>query len=102
MSVLTLPCRVALRLGACLVSLSGPGLVLLPPAAAGEMVVIESNIPEIAVNSRLPEDIQPMLPPGKRIKVLRPDNSTEIFEGGAKRASSAHALPYGGVRGDKD
>jgi hypothetical protein len=100
MSVLTPSCRVALRLGACLVSLAG--LALVPPAAAGDMVVIESNIPEIAVNSRLPEDIQPMLPPGKRIKVLRPDNSTEIFEGSAKRASSAHALPYGGVRGDKD
>jgi hypothetical protein len=66
------------------------------------VIVIESHVPEIAVNSRLPDDVQPMLRPGKRIKVLHlKDNTTETFEGREARASSTHVLPYGGVRGDK-
>jgi hypothetical protein len=92
-------------LGVGLLSLAALGFTLAS-VEAGEMTIIESNVPEIAVNSRLPDDMQPMLPAGSRIKVLRQDNTIQIFEGTDARSSSAHVsphpLPYGGVRGDKD
>lgn len=62
--------------------------------AKAEMLVIESNVPEIQVGVRLPDGVVPKLGSGGRVKVLLPSHETRVFQG-LERPQP----PYGGVRG---
>lgn len=60
-----------------------------PAAFAGDMQVLESNVPSYAVGMILQEAKTLDLPPGGRVKVMRrPSNETQVFarpDPGAKR-----------------
>lgn len=68
------------------------------PRAIADMIVIDSNVPEIHVGTHLPDGTAPTLPPGGRVQVLLSSNQTKLFErpGGTSRSVEQ---PVGGVRG---
>ena len=65
--------------------------------ARADMLVLESNVPEIKVGSRLPDE--PNVPPGGRVRVLLPSNETKVFEHPASASDSRSITePVGGTR----
>jgi hypothetical protein len=64
--------------------------------AMAEMIVTESNVPEFAVGSVLPDRETLKLPAGGRVRVLLlPSNATKLFEGEALVTRSS---PFMGTR----
>jgi hypothetical protein len=64
--------------------------------ASAEMRVIESNVAEYPVGSKLPDNAALNLRPGNRVRVLLPTNETKMFQGPAPSEPT-----YGGVRGPR-
>ena len=80
--------------------------ILFQPAAiqvaSADMLVLESNVPEIRVGSRIP-DGKVDLPLGGRVKVLLRSNETKVFEH-PNTVSTSRSVnqPFGGTRGRRD
>ena len=72
---------------------------ILSPAFA-EMQILESNVPEYQVGSRIPDSIELILPAGGRVKVLlSASNETKVFDGPGVRQQNLRDIPVGGTRG---
>ena len=71
------------------------------PTSGAEMLVLESNVPEVRIGTRMPSDGMPTLQSGERVKVLLlKSNETKVFHGpDAVLRSRTTNHPYGGVRG---
>jgi hypothetical protein len=69
-----------------------------PYSATADMLVIESNVPDLKVGARLP-DHDPVLPVGGRVKVLLRSNETKVYEHPRPGAESrSPTQPIGGTR----
>jgi hypothetical protein len=67
--------------------------------AKAEMLVVESNVPEIQTGTRLPDNPAPALRPGGRVKVLLlSSNETKVFERKGEAKARGAEDPWGGTR----
>jgi len=66
--------------------------------ARAEMLVMESNVPEIKEGVRLPDNAVPVLPPGGRVKVLLASGESKVFERSSATSSRPAQQPFGGMR----
>lgn len=74
-------------------------IVAILPALA-DMQVLESNVPEFNVGSRMSDANELKLPPGGRVKVLvLPSNETKIFTGPNASQPNLRDVPFGATRG---
>jgi hypothetical protein len=55
--------------------------ITMPRIARADMLVLESNVPEIPIGSRLPDKQVFALKPGERVKALLSSHGTKVFQG---------------------
>ena len=60
------------------------------------MIVLESNVPEFPIGSRLPDEQALALKPGQRVKALLSSHGTKVFQG-PPGATTRAVDPYGGT-----
>jgi hypothetical protein len=79
-----------------LIGILGIAAIFPLSAAAADMIVVESNVPNYPIGMAIKDGTNPELPPGGRVKVLLlPSNETKVFGEGA----NARHCPVGGPRG---
>jgi hypothetical protein len=67
-------------------------------AAEPDMQVLESNVPEIRIGTRVSNETVSALPTGARVRVLLPTLKTKVFEG----PTAGPTRSWGGTRGPRD
>lgn len=75
--------------------------IVTPLAAIADMLVLESNVPEYAVGSRLPDVESISVPQCGRVKVLLSSNQTKMFIGECPTTSTTTRSPTPQMRGTR-
>ncbi len=71
--------------------------ITMPPRIArADMLVLESNVPEFPIGSRLSDKQAFALKPGQRVKALLSSHGTKVFQGAPDTTTRA-VDPYGGT-----
>jgi hypothetical protein len=69
-------------------------------SASAEMQILESNVPEFRIGSRMTAAGDIVLPAGGRVKVLLlRSNETRVFMGPSAAQPVLRNIPFGGTRG---